>query len=361
MKNNEINKKAFWRVKVIGAGSIGNHMSNAAVTLGWDVELVDIDPLALARTKTEIYPSRYGRWDERIQLGLASDVATDSSSYDLVIIGTPPESHLSLAMDEIERGAKRLLIEKPFATPDMHLVWQFHRLVDETGCHVFVGYDHAVGDMSTALSNLEDCSSIISLDVDFREHWGGIFGAHPWLKGPNDSYLGFWRRGGGAGGEHSHALHLWQHLARTYGKGEVVEVFASASFSKAHGCDFDEFISISLVTDRGFFGRVVQDVVTKPVYKGGTITTGQHICRFQFSHESSNDKLIKFDTASGESETYEFQKTRADDFIMELRHIQEVCSPSESPLHYTTGVKTMSVIKAAYESAQSGKVIRPEL
>ncbi len=31
--------------------------------------------------------------------------------------------------------------------------------------------------------------------------------AHPWLAGPQDSYLGFWRRGGGASGEHSHAIY----------------------------------------------------------------------------------------------------------------------------------------------------------
>jgi predicted dehydrogenase len=336
-------------------------MSNAAVTLGWNVDLVDIDPLALERTKAEIYPSRYGQWDERIRLSLPETITADSSVYDLIIIGTPPESHLQLALDEIRKGAKRLLIEKPLTTPDMDLVSQFQSLVEETNCSVFVGYDHAVSDMSMALGKLENSSSIISLDVDFREHWGGIFGAHPWLEGPHDSYLGFWKRGGGAGGEHSHALHLWQHLARSYGKGEVVEVFANASFSTAYGCDFDEFISISLVTDQGFFGRVVQDVVTKPVQKGGTITTRQDIYKFQFSYEGNNDKLVKYDNVNGAVETFEFRKSRSDDFITELRHIQETDFPLKSPIHLNTGLKTMSVIEAAYESARSGKIIRLRL
>ena len=39
------------RVKVIGAGSIGNHLSNASRRLGWQVDLVDNDPKALERTR----------------------------------------------------------------------------------------------------------------------------------------------------------------------------------------------------------------------------------------------------------------------------------------------------------------------
>ena len=56
------------RVKVIGAGSIGNHLSHAARSLGWSVDLIDSDPAALERTRAQIYPSRYGSWDEAIGL-----------------------------------------------------------------------------------------------------------------------------------------------------------------------------------------------------------------------------------------------------------------------------------------------------
>ena len=36
-------------VKILGAGSIGNHLSNAARQLGWSVTLSDVDPAALRR------------------------------------------------------------------------------------------------------------------------------------------------------------------------------------------------------------------------------------------------------------------------------------------------------------------------
>ena len=51
------------KIKIIGAGSIGNHLGHAARNLEWDVTIVDIDPLALKEPKS-IYPSRYGEWDK---------------------------------------------------------------------------------------------------------------------------------------------------------------------------------------------------------------------------------------------------------------------------------------------------------
>ena len=56
------------RVKIVGAGSIGNHLSHACRQQGHDVTLCDRDPEALRRTREEIYPARYGSWDAEIRL-----------------------------------------------------------------------------------------------------------------------------------------------------------------------------------------------------------------------------------------------------------------------------------------------------
>ena len=52
------------KVKIFGAGSIGNHLANASRKLDWEVDIYDISDDALDRTKNMIYPSRYGNWDE---------------------------------------------------------------------------------------------------------------------------------------------------------------------------------------------------------------------------------------------------------------------------------------------------------
>ncbi len=46
----------MYNVKILGAGSIGNHLANASRRLGWQVTLCDMDPAALQRTKEDIYP-----------------------------------------------------------------------------------------------------------------------------------------------------------------------------------------------------------------------------------------------------------------------------------------------------------------
>ena len=58
----------MYRVKMYGAGSSGNHLANASRVLGWDVTVCDVDEVPLNRMKNEIYPGRYGKWDEGIKL-----------------------------------------------------------------------------------------------------------------------------------------------------------------------------------------------------------------------------------------------------------------------------------------------------
>ena len=103
------------KVKIYGAGSIGNHHANACSSLGWDVTVCDIDVKALERMKKEIYPERYGSWNNRIKLYTLNDCPMNE--FDLVIIGTPPDSHLKILKDVIVEQPKAILIEKPFCTP----------------------------------------------------------------------------------------------------------------------------------------------------------------------------------------------------------------------------------------------------
>ena len=99
------------RVKIYGAGSIGNHLAQASRRMGWDVDICDIDPEALKRTKNDIYPSRYGKWDDKISLYSVDEAPV--GIYDFIIIGTPPDSHMELARSAVREGAKVILVEKP--------------------------------------------------------------------------------------------------------------------------------------------------------------------------------------------------------------------------------------------------------
>ena len=200
---------ASMKIKVLGAGSIGNHLSHAARHLGWSVDLIDIDPKALDRARDEIYPARYGKFDSAI--GLYTSDQAPKGGYDLILVGTPPDSHMPLALDALDESPRAILIEKPVCTPGLDGADALMAKANAKNCRLFVGYDHVVGAAVERLCALIDegrAGEVETLDVEFREHWGGIFAAHPWLSGPADTYLGSWRRGGGAAAEHSHAFNF---------------------------------------------------------------------------------------------------------------------------------------------------------
>jgi predicted dehydrogenase len=350
----------MYSVKVIGAGSIGNHLTHAARSLGWNVTLCDVDEAALKRTKEQIYPGRYGRWDDHIVLQPVEDVPR--GGYDLICIGTPPDSHLALALSALEEKPRGLLVEKPLCTPDLVGAQTLFERAAETGCPVFVGYDHVVSKATQLMEGIlrsGELGTIETLDVEFREHWGGIFAAHPWLDGPGDTYLGSWRRGGGATGEHSHAANLWQHLAHVVGAGKVAEVTATVDYVRDGQIEYDRLALLNLRSRSGLTGRVVQDVVTRPARKWARIQGERGYAEWYCGYRPGEDAIL-WQAGQGEPRTEVVRKTRPDDFIMELKHIQAVLEAEtrDTPLGLEKGLDTMLVIAAAHRSSQSRCTVR---
>ena len=347
------------RVKILGAGSIGNHLSNAARRLGWSVDLYDIDKSALERTRSQTYPGRYGAWDEAIRL-FESNKAP-AGRYDLIAIGTPPDAHLSLAFEAIEEKPRAIMIEKPVCTPDLGEAQRFFDTAGENGISVFAGYDHVVGSATekfvTALRS-SALGQIETLDVEFREFWGGIFAAHPWLRGPSDSYLGYWKRGGGASGEHSHATNLWQHFAHALDAGRVTEVQATMEYVEDGGTDYDKLCLLNLRTANGLVGRVVQDVVTNPPRKWARAQGSDAYAEWWCGYKPGEDAVLT-GSPEGSVEEQIILKTRPDDFIQELRHIETALEgdASASPISIERGLDTMLVIAAAHKSARERRSV----
>ncbi len=340
------------RVKILGAGSIGNHLSHAARHLGWSVDLCDVDGSALRRAREEIYPGRYGAWDDAIRLFDVADAP--QGNYDLIVVGTPPDTHLPIALKAIAEKPRAIMIEKPLCTPDLIEAQQVFDAAREAGVSLFTGYDHVVGGAAekfvAALAS-PTLGRIETLDVEFREFWGGIFAAHPWLSGPSDSYLGFWRRGGGASGEHSHATNLWQHFAHALDAGRVTEVQATMAYVEDGGTDYDKLCLLNLRTANGLVGRVVQDVVTNPPRKWARAQGADGFVEWWCGYKPGEDAVLT-GGPGGSVEEQIICKTRPDDFIQELRHIETALEgdPSASPISLERGLETMLVIAAAHKS-----------
>ncbi len=347
------------KMKVHGAGSIGNHLTHAARSLGWSVDLCDVDGKALTRARDQIYPGRYGKWDEAIELFESGEAPR--GGYDLICIGTPPDSHVTLARAAVAERPKAVLVEKPLCGPDLEGAQTLVEEAAAAGVAVFCGYDHVVGRAARLAGEAlrRGLGDIATIDVEFREHWGGIFAAHPWLAGPWEVYLGFWKRGGGASGEHSHAANLWQHLARIAGVGRVVEVEATLDFVRDGHVDYDRLSLMTFRTESGLVGRCVQDVVTKPPRKWARVQGSAGAVEWICGREPGLDVVgIESDGQPRGEEMV--RKSRPDDFIEELKHIDAALASdaAASPLSIARGLDTMLVIAAAHRSNETGQRVR---
>lgn len=348
------------RVKIVGAGSIGNHLTHAFRRVGFEVTLCDVDPEALRRSREEIHPARYGAWDPEVRLALADELAGER--FDVVAIGTPPDSHMPLALAELrDRAPRVLLIEKPLCTPELGGCEALVEQAAATGCFVGVGYNHTLTLHTVQAERWlaeRPLGAALTLEAQTREHWGGILAAHPWLDGPQASYLGQLARGGGALCEHSHALHLWQHFARVAGCGRVVRVSAALDMIEREGLRYDRVAQLHLRTEEGLLGTVVQDVVTHPPRKWLRLQAEGGFLEWEANARPDED-LVRLGRSGEQTLERRIQKTRADDFLPEAEHVAALLEGRlrDSPLALGHALETMHVIAAAVRSSAEGREV----
>ncbi len=106
-------------------------------------------------------------------------------------------------------------------------------------------------------------------------------------------------------------------------------------------------------------GRVVQDVVTQPVRKVIFVQGDTGTLQWINGYGPGVDAVI-LSRVGREAEVVQIPKTRPEDFMDELRHIDASLAAGApgSPLSLKRGLETMLVIAAAHKSQEAGRRIR---
>ena len=343
-------------VKVVGAGSIGNHLAHACRQLDWNVTIVDVDSNALERAQTLIYPGRYGIWDSKISVAEASEV--EGVHFDLVIVGTPPDTHLEVATAELRSATPRvMLIEKPLSHPDRDIVAKFLHHVSKNKTRVLVGYNQRLKPNTQKfleVASEERLGGLLSLSARMLESWDGILKAHSWLVSETDSYLAYTERGGGSLLEHSHALNLFLHFADQLGQGIAESVLAEIDWENHDFGRYDSNTLLRLRMSSGLEAIVQQDVRTWPADKSAEAIFENGRLKWTMGEISDEVHLLE---PSGElRSSWEFPKTRPDDFLPEIAHVGQLLTGEveDSPISLEAGVDVMEVVLAALSSAETG-------
>jgi predicted dehydrogenase len=217
----------------------------------------------------------------------------------------------------------------------------------EKGVFVLCGYNHILTENtieSEKLINKGILGESKSLHVQWTEHWGGIFKAHPWIDGPQDCYLGFTAQGGGAMSEHSHGISIWQHFSHLLDYGKIIEI--SATIKEID--DYDETAILSVKTEKGLVGTILMDVVTNPPVKKLRVQGEEDYIEWEVTETADFVRYLE--------ESLIFNKRRSDDFVGEIDYIHALLD-GDINLNYLTlesGLDVMMVIAAARLSHNTG-------
>ena len=351
------------KVKIYGAGSIGNHYAYACYKKGWNVTVTDKDPAALERMRDKIFPSRYGFWDTGINLELNNN---NNDYFDIIIIGTPPESHLKIAIKILKskNKPKILQIEKPLCTPDLKYLDEFNLLRKKNkDVQIFGGYNHLLTQntlLSEKIIKNEKFGEVLGLNSYNNEDWTTIFNAHFWLKSPKESYLGFYKKGGGALCEHSHALSAWLHYSNYLKLGKLDKVMSKIKLKKINKMHYDESATLILQTNKKFVGTVSQDVITFPSVKKVRIQFSNGYLETYINYDKDNDAVIF--ACNKKQRKYLIKKKRPDDFLGVINHLDKAIKEKNlykaSPISISRSIDTMKVIQSAFLSNKLSREIK---
>jgi len=344
------------KAKIVGAGSIGNHLCYAARSLGWEITVTDIDQVALNRMKFEIYPSRYGVWDTDIQILTSREEKLNSKDciYDVVFICTPPDSHLKVAYEQLVKyKPKYLFVEKPISSPNSSSELEKLKLqANKTGTQILVGYNHRLTLNTKYLVQVIQNNSfgqVKFLRSNFRENWEGILNAHPWISGLESTYLGNISLGGGALFEHSHGLDLFLYISKICGLESPKISSISVSRFKSDQLDYDENSICIFEFSKSILGIVEQNVFTRPGIKMLEIEFEDVSVKWFTNSNNAGVEVIDLDGKVVDSLIY--NKKRTDDFQPQLQHINNLILGSEiySPIAISETESTQSYLDHIYK------------
>ena len=338
------------KIFIFGAGSIGNHMTHACVKLGYDVYVTDKNSVALTRMKNQVYPKRYGKWNTSINQVKFSKLNKLNILFDLVIIGTPPSTHIEL-LKKIKNNLKfkKILIEKPLST----YLENFYQLKNEK--NLFCGYNHSISSSFQKFLNLiekQNKKQKILISIKWQESFKGILGAHFWLKNEYSSYLGNVKKGGGAIHEHSHGLHLAIYILN---KLKIKNYkFSSNIFFKYKNKKPSYDVSSILKFENKKVDLILEtDLLEDDALKKITFYNSDAKIIWHNSYQKNLDNV--YFEKNNLIKNYKFKKNRSSEFEKEIKHILNLKNQSQSmnsPLNIEYSIEVMRIISRTLKNAK---------
>ena len=344
MKSIMKKKKIF----IFGAGSIGNHLTNAGIKDNYEVYITDKSDKALKRMQNQLFQKRYGYWSENINLIKFNEIRKIFNiNFEIVIIGTPPKTHLKL-YDFCKKNLnyKKILIEKPLCVYSQKI----NNISKKD--YIFCGYNHSVSPSIKYFLKMlsKNKKNYLFTSIKWKEGWKGILNAHYWLKDEFSTYLGNIEEGGGAIHEHSHPIHLAVIILKLLSDKTIKVINSDLNFKKNKKIKYDYFSNILLNSNKNKVSLEI-DLVEPGSKKEITINFSNKVIRWIHNYSESNDAVIIYH--KNQKKIKLFKKKRETEFISEFKSIRKVTnskSYNSSNLNIKHAINVMQIIKTVIKN-----------
>lgn len=347
MKNKKKN------ILVFGAGSIGAHHIYAARKINCNVEFTDINPLQVDYLKKKLYPSRYKKWDDKVQYVSYKKIFSLKKKFDLIVLGVPPEHHIKLLINCIDNlRFKKILIEKPLCVFNQNFI-NLKKIKNKN--KIYCGFNHSISKSFFKLSEIiksKKIGKITKIEINWKEDFNYVLKAHPWINSLKESYLSNINLGGGGCHEYSHAIHLGIILKKIIFNNLKFRLSKKIKFKKIKN-NFYDFKSDIILKNKNNMIKINIDTISKKIDKSITIFGNQGKLFWLRDMTNNQEKITLHDKNGKIKKSIKFKVYRKDDFINEHKNFYiKKNSRLIKNLNLDNSIETMVLISKLFKNVQ---------
>ncbi len=332
-------KKKEKQILIVGLGSIGQrHLANLQSLGIKNFVLVDKDKAKLKKfgqePKIKIFSSLKSALKERINAGL---------------ICTPPNSHLKIAQDLVNRGVEYLFIEKPLSN-GLAGVNQFIKKVKKQKTKVLVGYNFRFEPGLNLVKKLLKQKKIGKLLFVRAE---GSYYLPSWQPGRDyrKSYTAKKKMGGGIILDGSHEIDYALWLA---GKSEPNKLVSLAGKLSELEVEAEDTAEILLGFKSGLIMSLHQDFIQRNYSRSCKLVGSQGTIIWDFAQ----NQVKLFQAKTKKWQTFKIKPNSNQMYLEEMKHFLQVIEGKAKPLvTLDQGREVLKFALLAKQSAQTNKQI----
>lgn len=304
-------------ILIFGAGSVGAHHAHAASYLRANVSITDINKNQLLYLKKNLYPSRYGKWNKKINIISYNNIFKIKYRIDLIVLGISPSNHMRVLKECIKKlKFNKILVEKPLFVFNQKINMKTFKKFENK---IYCGFNHEISKSILFVKKyIKSKNNIQKIKIKWAESFKYLLKAHPWVKKIEDTYLSNIYKGGGVLHEFSHAVHLTNSLKNLITRKKNLKLKSEIVFKKNKNKRKYDILSKILLKNENFEIETYVDGISIPPEKKISIYSNNEELVWERLANKNIEKITIFRNGRKKLNKI-FKISRPQDFITQTK------------------------------------------